>query len=175
MKRKFVGLLGLAALAAGAAYAGMPAATGVNGSIHDMNMYSGATDDVYGRVCVFCHTPHNAVKDPSGLGTEPLPLWNHTLPATTYQPYQWATPENLGLTISDPLTGPSRLCMSCHDGVIAVDQHGPSAPFNGSPTAVLTGRGNIGGSGAQDGLFNDHPIGFNYDDAETARNTGNKS
>jgi hypothetical protein len=105
------------------------------------------------------------------MDTDAYPLWNHTLPETTdWQSYVWATPLNSGLA-QDPLIGPSRLCMSCHDGVIAIDQHGPAmaqdgtnAIGNGDPTSTK----NIGNSTKD--LTNDHPIGFSWDAALQARN-----
>jgi hypothetical protein len=146
-------------------FAGMNARTGVNGSFHDMNVVSGTTPDAYGRVCVFCHTPHNA-KVTGVDATERLPLWNKTVSVATYAPYQWATPANLAAagSIADPLVGPSRLCVTCHDGSIAVDTHGPAAPEVG--ILKLTGNRAIG-SGAN--LESTHPIGFSYTDA-LARN-----
>jgi len=170
---KFTALLAVAVIAASAvtAFAGMGAGTGVNGSLHDMNYYaptkSGGQPEKYERVCVYCHTPHSAaVTDPSDpLGTNYLPLWNHDFTTLTYTVYNWATPDNLPFTISDPLVGPSRLCMSCHDGVIAVDQHGPAMSNAGA--IKLSGNSAVGSSGS---LANDHPIGFDYIQARTARN-----
>ena len=163
--KKLVCLLAFAALCAGSAYAGQPSATGITDSVHDMNVYAGATPDVYGRSCVFCHTPHNAQPiDP----INPVPLWNHEWSTLDFSAgvYQWATPENLPLTIADPLIGPTRLCMSCHDGTVAVDQHGPAMPFAG--TTVLTGDAAVGRNAD---LTDDHPIGFSYGQAIIERNT----
>ncbi len=166
--KRLVGVLALALLVATPAFAGLNPRTGVNGSMHDMNIYGGGTDDVYGRVCVFCHTPHNAQPMVDGSAA---PLWNHEQTAATFLPYEWATPENQTLVIADPMVGPSRLCLSCHDGVVAVDQHGPAVPFAGSAGGVLAGgRGDIGNSGDLFGLSDDHPIGFSYVDAITTRN-----
>lgn len=164
--KKFLGMLAIVALAAGSttlALAGALPGTGVNGSPHDMNL-KGSQPDAMGRVCVYCHTPHNTTLD--DMDTDAYPLWNHTLPETTdWQSYVWATPLNAGLA-QDPLIGPSRLCMSCHDGVIAIDQHGPAVAQEG--TNPLSGDKSIGG-GTQD-LTNDHPIGFSWDAAMQARN-----
>lgn len=167
--KKLISLLALAGLAAGITYAGQPAATGVTGSIHDMNVWAnsyGGEPDEFGRVCVFCHTPHNATPIDDELN--PTPLWNHEFSAQDFSTgvYQWATPENTVLTVEDPLVGPSRLCMSCHDGVVAVDQHGPSRAYAGSLT--LTGDAAVGRGGD---LTDDHPIGFSYGQALVARNT----
>jgi hypothetical protein len=149
------------------AFAGMEARTGVNGSLHDMNVFVGAGADTYGRVCVFCHTPHNATAMSDSITA---PLWNHQETAAVFDPYIWATPENSDLLIFDPLEGPSRLCMSCHDGVIAVDQHNGSVSQLGSTVLSGAARGNIGNSAAASGLSDDHPIGFDYDEALDARN-----
>lgn len=153
---------------AGAAIAGQPAATGVNGSAHDMNVIAGASADSMDRVCVFCHTPHFAAV--SDLGDN-LPLWNRDLTtAPTYTPYTWATPLNAGDGAANDFTivgnqaamGPSRLCLSCHDGTIAPDQHNGSITNvygNGAQAGTLTisARANIGTD-----LSDDHPIGFDY-------------
>jgi hypothetical protein len=167
--KKSIAMMALVALFATPAFAGMNARTGVSGSQHDMNMYTGGTDDAYNRVCVFCHTPHNADVSVS----EAAPLWNHELTTATFLPYEWATPENQTIVIADPMIGPTRLCLSCHDGVVAVDQHGPAQAFIGSASGLLAGgRGDIGESGDLFALTDDHPIGFSYLDAVTARNTG---
>jgi predicted CXXCH cytochrome family protein len=60
------------------------------------------------EICVFCHTPHNA--NPA------IPLWNQTMSTATYQPY---TSTTLAATVGQP-TGASKLCLSCHDGTIAL-------------------------------------------------------
>jgi cytochrome c553 len=171
---------------AGAAYAGLPAGTGVNGSLHDMNFYINthqagpAYSDAMGRVCVYCHTPHAAVK-PSDASF--YPLWNHagTDAAVSYTPYTWATPLNAGdggtndFTIvgNQAIMGPSRLCLSCHDGTIAVDQHNGSMYGNKAETGsfafsgavdTTNGRAKIGTD-----LSDDHPIGFDYNAIQAYR------
>lgn len=169
MKKILASVVALGCLAAaGSAIAGLPAATGVNGSLHDMNKFVGGNADSMGRVCVFCHTPHHAE---SNLGqTNTAPLWNRDATQLNYQAYQWVTPANMGtdadpiaFEIMDPLAGPSRLCMSCHDGVVAVDQHGPAMAQTGS--RVVSARANLGSD-----LTQTHPIGFSYTDIRTRRN-----
>ncbi|GFO53095.1 cytochrome c [Geomonas sp. Red276] len=156
------------------AFGGIPAGTGVNGSLHDMTVVVGTNADAMGRVCVFCHTPHHAQSTKTAStttgSTAIYPLWNHDIPSDAgYTPYAWATPMNTkddqgnSFTITDPLAGPSRLCMSCHDGAIAIDQHGDamaSAPttFIGNVnTGLGLGRGQLGKD-----LTQTHPIGFDY-------------
>ncbi len=98
------------------------------------------------EVCIYCHTPHNANVDPADYG----PLWNAGVQTRTdFTPYSSAT---LDAVIGDPLIGPSRLCISCHDGTIAVD-------------IALGGNRRIAppreiGDGAT--LASDHPVGFDY-------------
>ena len=131
MMKKLVSLLAIAALTAlgfSAALAGQSPATGVNGSMHDITYLGqagsyGYSQDDFQRVCIFCHTPHNAQPN----GAVPAPLWNHEASTVDLAPYTWAAPANLPIAFDvDPLIGPSRLCMGCHDGVTAVDKHGPT-------------------------------------------------
>jgi predicted CXXCH cytochrome family protein len=104
------------------------------------------------RVCIFCHTPHNA--------NPRTPLWNREVPARTYTLYE--NPATLSATPQQPLE-PSRLCLGCHDGMIAlgavlqppggIAMGGAITP--GSPAAV----------GAGGDLSGDHPISIPYADA----------
>ncbi len=176
--KKLAALLAVVAISASATivFANSNPGTGVNGSVHDMTVKYPGTKDAMGRVCVYCHTPHNSEMGGEAAGS--YPLWNHTLPPTTgWTSYVWATPLNSTLDTSDPLKGPSRLCMSCHDGVIAPDSHLGSTGGNAVQTGTgpLTGFKAIGLQGGNSGikydLTDDHPIGFSYDDAVTARNT----
>ncbi len=123
------------------------------------------------EVCVFCHTPH---------GAEPgvTPLWNRKLSGATYTPYTSSSMDALGL--GQP-GGSSKLCLSCHDGTIAI---GAVNVLNGAATdgdpatedipLVGTGPGGTMPVGQGEGtgftrrlgtdLTNDHPISFTYDD-----------
>ena len=179
--KKMVTVAALAAVAAAAtlSYAGLPARTGVNGSLHDMNFYAGYAggevphsnmkQDVYNRVCVFCHTPHNAIVIDEGQN--PLPLWGNYLTVKPGVPYQWATPANDTIVI-DQLAGPSRLCMTCHDGTIAIDAHisngGVGKAIQNNGTQVLSGDRAIGSGDSELNLT--HPIGFSWSDAVAKRN-----
>ena len=132
------------------AFAGSAPGTGIVDSQHDMNNVSIA--DTQGRVCAFCHTPHHALDDASA---DYLPLWSHQMTTQTFTPY---SSDTLDANVTDPLAGPSRLCMSCHDGAIAVDQHYGLA---GSDLRTGDSWGGIA-VGAGGDLTNDHPIGFDY-------------
>jgi hypothetical protein len=169
MLRKLTAAIALTGLMVGLAYAGGPAQTGINGSMHDMNAIAGTTKDVNGRTCVFCHTPHNAQTALYTNNDVKAPLWNRGDTALNATPYAWATPANnsidginYSIPILDPLIGPTRLCLSCHDGSIAFDSHAPNSPDIGLKMGT-----------ANHAFINDltvtHPIGFKYSDAVAAR------
>lgn len=115
------------------------------------------------QVCVFCHTVHNA--DPN-YGS----LLNHELdPGTSYIMY---TSDTMDMTQSPSPHEGSLICLSCHDGTIAVNSlnnlPGPEgAGLYGSPGGSgLDGSGMISsGSHAFVGtdLRDDHPVGLFYD------------
>ena len=61
------------------------------------------------RICIFCHAPHHA--------TSVTPLWSRDIsPLTIYVPYKSST---IKANPQQPM-GASRLCLSCHDGTIAL-------------------------------------------------------
>jgi predicted CXXCH cytochrome family protein len=62
--------------------------------------------------CAFCHPPHN------GLGGV-SPLWNQQYSPAVYNPYASTTYHQTGNT-QPPLGVTSSLCLSCHDGTVAV-------------------------------------------------------
>ncbi len=84
---------------------------------HNMSTPGGATSG--GSLgCAFCHAPH------SGIGGI-TPLWNQKLSNSTYTPYTSTTYKQKGN--SQPALGvTSSLCLSCHDGTVAV---GSSAAY----------------------------------------------
>lgn len=164
----------LFAASAASALAGSAPGSGVSGSVHDITYLAQAQNtfnqDDYQRVCVFCHTPHNAL--PSG--SVQAPLWNHAPSTVMLNPYVWSVPANLAISFnSDPLVGPSRLCMSCHDGVTAVDSHGSSGSINNGshlmPGSYTDPLGNTIDPTITD-LTTAHPIGFQYQDAINVQN-----
>lgn len=154
MRNKIIMTLAMVTFGATCAFAGVGAGTGIQGSMHDIsNVVTGS--DGQQRVCAFCHTPHHA--DQSG-NLDYNPLWAHAVTTNTFTPYASLT---LDASI-DPasfLTGPSKLCMSCHDGAIAVDQHYGSAGGTLTLTGDQFGQFAVGTGGD---LTNDHPIGFDY-------------
>jgi predicted CXXCH cytochrome family protein len=101
------------------------------------------------RICVFCHTPHNAA---------PLsPLWNKELEPQAYTVY--ASP-SLRAGPLPPPSGPTKLCLSCHDGTIAM-----GAVLNPAGGIATAGAGALPpGSLADFGLdlSGHHPVSFPY-------------
>lgn len=178
--------------------------SGVIGTKHDLRVGGGSnfqfdfpasTGAINEQVCVFCHTPHGAssgikpstILNASGTGDKvggqrPMLLWNRRLPTTTgaskYVPYTSSSMSTPGSEIR----AYSLLCLSCHDGVSAMnvllnypeswneqleDTFGvgntmsqifnADNPFGWGP--------NIGGRNSTNdpiNLSNDHPISFDY-------------
>ena len=61
------------------------------------------------QICIFCHIPHQK-------GSATRYLWNRFDPTNPYIPYLSST---LKADVGQP-TGASRMCLSCHDGTIAL-------------------------------------------------------
>ncbi len=135
------------------------------------------------EVCVFCHTPHGSTLEDLGGGVK-APLWNRKLSTASYFLYDevWSpTLEAFRINVKPSApTGYSKLCLSCHDGTLAIgDVY--NAPGSGGYSSTgqsaipLTGTDAGGtmpvGSGRYTGdtrliganLSNDHPISFVFD------------
>jgi predicted CXXCH cytochrome family protein len=118
------------------------------------------------RVCVFCHTVHNADQ---GSG----PLWNHEVDAG--QPYTMYDSPTMDMNQSPTPHMGSLICLSCHDGTIAVNSlnnvPGPGgAGTYGTPGgAGLDGVGRLSSSShayVGTDLSDDHPVGITYDSTQ---------
>ncbi len=136
---------GVAALILLGALAVLLSPTGVwaaiSGTAHDLSGNGWGTD----QICVFCHTPHNA-KSP-----QLIPLWNHDATTQTFTLY---TSSSLNATPGQP-AGVSKACLSCHDGVTAIDSYGTRAG-----THLMTGTAKLGID-----LSDDHPVSFTFNAA----------
>jgi len=121
-----------------------PALAGIVGSPHDLSAVSD------GDVCGFCHTPHRALPQTPG--------WTHKLSTAVYTIYQSSS---LEAEVGQP-TGSSKLCLSCHDGTVALTEtiRGGSS---GGPY-IAPGRANL-----DTDLSDDHPISFVYSSALSAK------
>ncbi|MHC4993178.1 MAG: hypothetical protein ACYTGC_19580, partial [Planctomycetota bacterium] len=130
-------------LVAGAAAGGwlvLSAVADIEGSAHDFSSSSWAG----GEICKPCHTPHFADTD---VGF----LWAHTMSTQVYDLYGDAGQSSPGGV--NELDQFSRMCLSCHDGTIALnDFHN-----GGGPPVFISEANRIGGDG---NLSDDHPIGI---------------
>ena len=144
----------MASAALGLGFVCSSAIAAISGTDHDFSSRGwGSTE-----ICVFCHAPHNTNTSVAGA-----PLWNHAVTGATFTMY---SSSSLKATMPGQPAGVSKLCLSCHDGVTALDSFGTRTPTAGP----ITGIANIGTN-----LGNDHPIGFAYNAALVALNPGLKS
>lgn len=89
------------------------------------------------EICKPCHTPHFA----SSIYYR---LWNHDLTTATYQTLEGSATAEVDFDIA------TRLCMSCHDGTVALDSFGGN---HGGTNYVPDGK-KLGTD-----LRDDHPVG----------------
>ncbi|CAB1367720.1 cytochrome c3 family protein [Denitratisoma oestradiolicum] len=132
------------------------------------------------QVCVFCHTPHAATPNAT-------PLWNRKLSTASYSVYTSSSLDAeaiAGAQLSAP-GGSSKLCLSCHDGTLAIGQvnvlnGAGSDTTQGTQSISMTGTGTGGvmpDSAKTTGftrylgndLTNDHPISVTYNKTLTDR------
>lgn len=112
---------------------------------------------VESEVCLFCHTPHRAI--------DQGPLWNHAMSRVAhYTPYSSSSAR---AAFGQP-TGASKLCLSCHDGTVAIGEvNSRPAPIamQGGVTTMPGGDSNL-----QTDLSDDHPFSFAFDSGLAAAN-----
>ena len=139
---------------AAALQVGLGAPPDVRATKHNLSATSGnaVRAQALDEVCVFCHTPHGAYQS--------RPVWNRDL---AYQDdlslYTLYGSTTLDSSVGRP-TGASKLCLSCHDGTLAIgslmnlDAARPaSVPMAGGVVGMPPGRTLLGVD-----LRNDHPI-----------------
>jgi len=101
------------------------------------------------QICVFCHAPHNSAPT--------APLWNREAIGNIYTPYASST---LKSAPGQP-NGASLLCLSCHDGTVALGKvfsRAAEIAMVGGPGAKMPpGDRNLGID-----LRDDHPVSFTY-------------
>ncbi|GBE06049.1 MAG TPA: cytochrome C [Nitrospirae bacterium] len=125
--------------------------------------------DTEDRICVFCHTPHNA--------SPAIPLWNHEMTGANYTMYDSAylqrvdggydVPADLGFF---PDIGyRSRMCLSCHDGTVALGSVYNIGGSSATISMTIPGGGDkmpATSAGFIDTyLKDDHPVAIKYDDS----------
>ncbi|MCF6331088.1 MAG: cytochrome c3 family protein [Sulfurimonas sp.] len=134
---------------------------------------STSTDTDNGQVCVYCHTPHA-----SNNSYQPAPLWNKPSISTEFTMYGAVNPGVAGVTIAGTLsatgpTGASMACLSCHDGVSAMNSvvnapgsggYNPTGSYIGTnpPNAASMAAIEYKAVGLDGDLTNDHPISIEY-------------
>ena len=150
----------------------------ITGSKHDLSATGGGTIKANAgqnndEICVYCHTPHASNTDFTGA-----PLWNKATPSGTFTMYGATSAGVAGTTIAGTATdaapsAPSLACLSCHDGVSAINSI-VNAP--GSGGYVAGGQNVAFGSTAAGTAFtmpagvtqigtdltNDHPVSITY-------------
>ena len=102
--------------------------------------------------CLYCHAPHSGIEGTPGVsGT---PLWSQKLSSVqSYQMYSSSTMVNKVIS-SPPLGSNSTLCLSCHDGTVAL---GTLTPYGQvGMTSSLAGRPSDLGTNLQ----STHPFNF---------------
>lgn len=120
-----------------------------------------ATDEQ--RICKFCHTSHT--------GRKQTPLWNRRDSGRVYIKYWSPTLDAYGPGGAPPVRGSSRLCLSCHDGTIALGEILQGGRISMRPGAERitessgSGHGLVGGD-----LSGSHPIAFRITPDLIARN-----
>ena len=132
------------------------AQTGINADVlgaHNMAPGSGAPiTGGMGSACQYCHAPHSGIEGTPGVsGT---PLWSQKLSSVqTYQQYTSGTMVNKTNPMP-PLGSDSTLCLSCHDGTVAV---GTLTPYG-----QIAMSGSLQGTSADLGtnLQSTHPFSF---------------
>ena len=109
------------------------------------------------EICIYCHAPHRA-RTTSGV------LWNREDSTATYTQYQNSS---LHAIVGQP-TGASKLCLSCHDGTIALGKlvsRQTEIPFAGGIRFLPEGDTKLGTD-----LSDDHPVSFVYDESLASEN-----
>jgi predicted CXXCH cytochrome family protein len=126
----------------------------MSGKKHDLRA-AGNTGDL----CGACHTSHNAGTNYGAL------LWNRNTTTATFTYYNTNVNADFKGGTVDITAGNkiSLLCMSCHDGTIALD----SVLYTPSGTTFKTGL-MTGAAKLSTDLSNDHPVAFSYDSSVTA-------
>jgi predicted CXXCH cytochrome family protein len=125
----------------------------ISGSEHD---FSAELWNTSGEMCIVCHAPHNA-----DVSIADAPLWNHQITTQVFTLYTSSTFDG----VAGQPDASSKLCLSCHDGVTAVDNFGGET----AGTEFITGARNIDVD-----LSDDHPVSFTYNTALATADGGLK-
>ncbi|MHB8875080.1 MAG: cytochrome c3 family protein [Myxococcaceae bacterium] len=107
------------------------------------------------QLCIFCHTPHNAISQKL--------LWNHSASTATNDGWVATQKTTKGTTLPVNINlaaGPSAKCLSCHDGTVVV---GAVGNIGGGVVGIIATTQAMGaGYMVGPDLSNDHPVGIPY-------------
>jgi len=158
----------LGGLAVGAVVTFMPSISRATiiGSAHDFtastNYWINGTVNWVSRsnVCGVCYVIHHANPDRSA------PLWAHASTIQTFIVYSSPTFQGGTPTIN----ASSKACLSCHDGSIAINQSyaATGTNYTGGTAVYIQSHAIIPDGTPANDLSNMHPIGFNYQTAQSA-------
>ena len=135
----------------------LTARAGILGSPHDFSSQSWNTDPADpATVCSTCHTPHHA-------DNTVVPLWSHQTTVAGFTMYNnanvsVATLPSLLVQDGQP-AGPSKACLSCHDGTVAINTYGGIGNMLTHGTATFITNSALIGTD----LTHSHPISLVYD------------
>lgn len=154
MSRRFTTLATTTSIAALLTLVAAPTPAGIATTVHNLSVSGPGTRKATSEseICLFCHVPHNA--SPAGQ------LWSRRT-GTGYTPYSSSTLKS----VPGQPNGASLLCLSCHDGTIALGEVVTRASVIAMAGGVLAGNPLLGTN-----LADDHPVSFVFDAAlATAR------
>lgn len=120
---------------------------------HDFSVHSSTTirASAEDRSCTFCHAPHDS--------TPSVPLWNHT--STNLSPQLYGSSTLRATVTQATVTDSSKLCLSCHDGTVALGDtvNNGLIPFiqGASYKLPISSSSDLNNDG---GLSDDHPFAF---------------
>lgn len=169
MRRRIIMAMAAVAVVGAATYAA--AAVGIKGGKHDLSFATPGTNQT-DQVCVFCHTPHNAV--------QAVPLWNRNASGNTAASFMlYTSSQTLNGVQATGTTGfasdsISLFCMSCHDGSalggsmigaepgsIADSALIPNYGTTPTNTTAITGAAKFGTD-----LTKSHPVNLSYNSVD---------
>lgn len=142
--------------------AGLNAASNIRVTKHNLSTWGPNTykSSDYSEICVFCHTPH---------GSGSWPLWNRAYTPGSFVAYSTVqfNPVRYGGTGLPDAT--SRLCFSCHEQAntwSSVQLLNPSNVKGNKQPGFANATFHANAALGLD-LRDDHPIGFNYVQAQS--------
>jgi len=116
------------------------------------------------EICLPCHMTSGTEtlsRLTSGTKTLSRPLWDLNSPVQPYIMYDRTFPPTDGAVMNRLPDGMSKMCLSCHDGIIAPEAYGPNTGAYGPNTGGLAFSVDRGFMDITQ--HNNHPISFIYD------------